>query len=102
MRIEASSAQIDDSSTAFSHHLGLHLFLGLVVDGEDPGPNSEAAKVEDTAPQDDRGPHPKVDFAQGDEGREEHHGVGAEVVRLKTIEIKKVLEEFAHREPKST
>ena len=101
MGIAVSSADIDNSSTALSHHFGLHLSLGLAIGGLNTGADPKAAELKEPPPQADSGPHPKVALAQGDEGREKHHGVGAEVVRLKAIEIQEISEEFAHRKPKS-
>ena len=46
--------------------------------------------------------HAEVAFAQGDKGLEEHHGVGAEVMRLHLEEIQEVTEELAHREAEPT
>ena len=87
MRITVSSANIDDSGSTISHHLGIHLLLGLAVSVVNSSPDQEAAELEKPAPQANSRPHPKVSLAQSDEGREEHHGVGAEVLRLEAIEV---------------
>src|SRR3954470_11288427 len=101
MRIATSSADINDRSTTFSHDLHFHLFPGLRIGGHHPGADPEASELKETAPKSHSWPHPEVSLAQGDEGREEHHRVGAEVVRLEAIEVEKISEELAHRQAES-
>src|SRR4051812_14281694 len=102
MRITSRSADIDDRSTAFTHDLHFSLFLGLRIGGHHTGADPEASELKEPAPESNSGPHPKVSLAQGDEGREEHHRVGAEVVRLEAIEVEQISEEFAYRQTEST
>src|SRR3954471_3284554 len=102
MRITTSSADINDRSTTFSHDLHFHLFPGFWIGGHHPGADPEASELKETAPQSHSWPHPEVSFAQGNEGREEHHDVGAEVMRLEAIEVEQVSEKFAHRKAEST
>jgi len=52
--------------------------------------------MKDPPPQANGWPHSKVALAQGGEGREQHHGVGAEMVRLQPEEIEEIAEEFAY------
>src|SRR3954469_18201375 len=101
MRVTSRSADIDDRSTAFTHNFHFNLFLGLRIGGHHPGADPEASELKEPAPESHSGPHPKVSLAQGDEGGEEHHRVGAEVVRLEAIEIEQISEELAYRQAKS-
>src|SRR3954462_8097175 len=101
MRVTSSSADIDDRSTAFTHNFHFNLFFGLRIGGHHPGADPEASELKEPAPKSHSGPHPKVSLAQGDEGREEHHRIGAEVVRLEAIEIEQISEELAYRQAKS-
>ena len=57
--------------------------------------------MEEPRPKAQAWPHAEVAFAQGDEGREQHHGVGAEVVRLHLEVVQEFMEELAHRETKT-
>ena len=45
-------------------------------------------------------PHAEVAFAQGDESREPHHGVGVEVMWLHLEEVQELAKELAHWEAK--
>ena len=62
---------------------------------------SAQLRVEESSPQLDGGEDAEVALARRDEGRQQHHGVGRQVVRLEMAKLHKGAEEPALREAKA-
>ena len=58
--------------------------------------------LEELPPELEHGENSKKALAQGDEGRQQHHRIGREVMRLEVVELEEGSKESARREAEAT